>query len=815
MAADYRGTVLKTDGTPLTDKDARKGMRLNIIAGSIGMMFFVVFAGMPFTMFMNAIGASGALIGAILTVQQLAMLLQVPSAWISERLPTRKPFWAFVTLPHRFLWIIPSVIPLFLLPSDPRMGWIIFAAVATSSILAQMGAASWWSWMADFIPSRARSSFWGLRHSVVSASGLGAMLLAGFILDAFPDPRQPGGSLTGFIIVLSAAAIMGTVDILLHMGVPEPKPAAKERGAGFLTQVLAPLRNRDFRWLTLAMATWAFGVGLINQFGSIWLNRTFGIGYSGLSSTVIGAMLGASLAGLLWAYVMDRVGARNFGAIMMFVAPIVGLVWFFPRQTTLTFDLPFLPAVHLSQPVVILTISGFFGGLLYSGVALAQISLASSLLPASGRTMAMAVHWSIVGAVGALGPLVAGNLLDFMTAHPVHWTLPTGTPLGFYHVLILAQIVITWLIAMRMLLRIERRKGEMAFRTALSSLQIGNPLRAFTGAYNIFSMLSSDSVGARADAARKIGEDRVRLAVRDLIERLDDPSYDVREEAAIALGKIGSPDAVEALVRKLEDPDADLGPVIARALRYAHDSGSVDALIRRLQDKDRETVSETARTLGNIGDSRAARALMEVLRGSEDAKVISASSVALAQLGEMAAIYDILPRMQAASNPVLKRTLAVAVGDLLGRPGEFYRVFVKEQRDRGLEVERMLERLREAVTDATPDTLKGEGARVAERIAQLSEVYAAGDHSRLAHLMFDTSIALAALRYGIDFGGDAEGFVEKLVWHDPRFGVGVWYLGLLRDAVAQKPGSVDETSVLLGIYVLSQWSTPERHMDGE
>ena len=99
-------------------------------------------------------------------------------------------------------------------------------------------------------------------------------------------------------------------------------------------------------------------------------------------------------------------------------------------------------------------------------------------------------------------------------------------------------------------------------------------------------------------------------------------------------------------MKKLSDPQADLAPQIARALRRAKDPRSVDALLLRLRDPDRETAAESARALGEIGDLRAADPLLDLLHGSSDMKVVSASSEALARLGAMAAIYEILPRLQ-------------------------------------------------------------------------------------------------------------------------------------------------------------------------
>lgn len=798
---------LKTDGTPLTDAEIRRGMRVNIVAGCLGNMWGNIVGGMPLTMLMKAIGASGVMIGLTSTVGQLAMALQVPSALLAERLPARKAYWAVVVLLHRALWFIPALLPLVVAPDQPWLAGAVVLVVAVSGVLAQLGTAPWWSWMAEFVPAQERARFWGLRHSVVSVASLVAMVVAGWALDQFNDPANPRRVLLGFAVVFGAAALLGVADIVVHLWVPEPKPDGVTREGHLLRRVRQLLANRDFMWLTMSMGIWTFGIGLVGQFGFICLNRVYHIGYGAMSALVISGMVGSSIAGVMWSYVMDRLGARNFGAVMMIVAPLLGAVWFFMRDASVTVDLPLVPAFTLPQPMLLLLVVNVLGGLFYSGVGLAQVSLAAALSPADGRTMAMAVHWSVVGVIGAVGPVVGGKIMDWMDAHPVAWTLPTGAPFNFFQVLVLVQTALAWFVGVRMLLAVRQREGEMAFRTALSHLQVGNPLRVFTGIYNIAAMLSSTTSDGRADAVRKLGEDRMRIAVRDLIEKLDDPSAEVREEAAMALGRIGSPDAVEALVGKLEDPNADLRPQIARALRQTGDRSSVEALVRRLRDGDRETVSETARTLGEIGDARAAEPLMQLLQESRDSKVVSASSEALSKLGEMAAIYEILPRLQETTNPVLKRSLAVAVADLIGEPGEFYRILVREQRDRGTEAERLLGALRETIERATRERMQEEGGALIEKTRQIEQLYAAGQLDGIDDALFKLSIGLAALHYGVEFGGDAEAFVETLIWHDSRFGVGVWYLELMREARG-KPGrkaAADDTDALLGIYALSRW----------
>ncbi len=798
---------IRTDGKALTDVAVNRGLRLNIVAGAMGTFWAVVAGGMPITMFLNGIGASGVLIGLSSTVQQVAMVLQLPAAMMAERIARRKLFWGVMALTHRLLWFGPALLPLFLDGQSKYLAIAVVAVTGLSGVFAQLSGPVWWSWMADLVPAERRAGFWAKRHSLCSVASLIAIWVSGIVLDAYSPAVESGRqSLTGFVILFSLAAFLGSADIVTHLWVPEPKMAGDTPVKGVVSKILAPFANRDFLWLTLGMGAWSFAVGAFAPFGLIYLKNDLGMGYAQMADLVIAGTLGASIAGVLWGYVIDRVGARNFGAITMIVAPLCSLSNFFLLNKNVTLPIPFFHDVTVYQPMLVLLVANVFAGLLYSGVGLSQISLLSALSPVQGRTMAMAVHWSAVGLLGASGPLIGGRLMDWFATHEVKWVMPSGTPFAFLHALILVQIIITWLVAVRLILKIRQREGEMAFRAALSSLQFNNPLRLFTGIFNIYSMLSSTSRGGRAEAARRVGEERLRIAVRDLIAQLDDPATDVREEAAIALGRIGSPDAVEALISKLNDPNADIAPQIARALRHSHDRMAVDVLIRRLGDSDRETVAESARALGEIGDARARDPLMRILQESGDAKVLAATGEALARLGEMAALCDIFTRMNETTNPVLKRSLAVAAGDLLGKPGEFYRVLVTEQRERGAGCGELLGAIQSALEDGATSIGPERLAHLKGKVERLRDLYSSGQPIAVVESLFDMALTLAAIRYGIRHGEDAEALVESIVWFDARFGVGAWYLELLREIGETKGAKgLDSAEILLGFYVVSRW----------
>jgi len=243
-------------------------------------------------------------------------------------------------------------------------------------------------------------------------------------------------------------------------------------------------------------------------------------------------------------------------------------------------------------------------------------------------------------------------------------------------------------------------------------------------------------------------------------------------------------------LRGAADEDGDERVSLAEVYRYAAT----------------RTAVETARTLGEIGDRRAVHPLLETLRQTQDAKVLSASSDALAQLGELAAIYEILPRMRATRNPVLKRSLAVAVGDLLGQRDEFYKILVREQETHASEAMRLLKNIRRQIRARLSPELQIHGEALAVKSGEIEAAYEDRDVGTCAHLLFDLAIGLAALRHGVRFGGNSEVFVEELIWRDQRFGVGVWFLHMLCEGLAEdRPATEapDLVDILLGIYFLA------------
>jgi hypothetical protein len=303
-----------------------------------------------------------------------------------------------------------------------------------------------------------------------------------------------------------------------------------------------------------------------------------------------------------------------------------------------------------------------------------------------------------------------------------------------------------------------------------------------------------------------MGRLRIPIAVGKLIAKLDDPSSEVCEEAAYALGRIGSPEAVDVLIERLEQADSVLKPQIAKSLRFAGSIKGVEPLMKTLFESDRETQVESARALGEIGDRRAVPCLLELLQHTEDPKVALVSGEALAKLRAVAAIYDLLPRMKTTSNPVLKRSLAAAIGDLLGEPGGFYRFLAAEEEEPGIELESVFERLRKNLGKIIQTNMRQNAETLRNIIGTMEEAFEKREHEQAAKGLIDYSVGMCAIRHGIEHGEDAEVMMETLVWHDEKLAIGMWYLGMLLNYENdENPKPVERIDVLIGIYFIDAW----------
>jgi HEAT repeat protein len=255
-------------------------------------------------------------------------------------------------------------------------------------------------------------------------------------------------------------------------------------------------------------------------------------------------------------------------------------------------------------------------------------------------------------------------------------------------------------------------------------------------------------------------------------------------------------------VQRLNDDDEELSPQVARALRKARHPASVDVLVSRLEQDDRETQTESARALGEIGDRRAVGPLRQLFKKSADAKVVSASGEALARLNVFEAVYDLLPRMRASTRPTLRRSLAVALGDLMGRKDQFYSIMIKELNDCGTMTGKLQRRIRNYIKMITEDVNEREALHV--RVQAACDAYEQYDLARAAACLHALVLDLARLVADDPEMQQGRQVAAKIMKQSPKLGVGYWFISDLAFWAETDISRINEVDILLGLYVLSE-----------
>jgi MFS family permease len=760
-------------------------MNLNILLGSCGTLWVTVIA--PGTImnvfFKNQLGTSSGTLGLLVAAVQLASVLNLLSIVIFGRLRRVKPFWIVVTTAHRILGFVPAAVALAVARGGNRVAGAqaILVALAVSWLFANLGTSGWWRWTAEVVPEDIRATFFGRRSAVINAVTMVWFLLATVALDLFK-----GFNIFWIYFVLFAiGGVGGVVEIVLYVLIPEPEPK-EPRPAFQWADVLAPVRNRNFLGFSFSIALWLFSVNILGPFVAPYITASGGIGapITWLGIMMVITQLSYVLTSTSWGILMDRIGRK----------PVVLLGSLYPLSWVAYFFLS--PGNY----VYLLPVTALIQGLLSPAILDGAGQLMLTLTPQRNRTAYVAWYSIIAGIVPAGGALLGGALDDVLS--DFHVTIAGRLPVGGFQVVILLCFVLC-ILSFFILSRIrEGREKPVGF--LLSVLMTPNIFRTFL-TINVLGRGEASTKVARA--LRTVEQGSGAIAVSDIIRRLDDPDSEVREEAARALGRIGSVEAVEPLIRHLKDRHSTIRTYAARSLGRIGDARAVPWLIEGLRSPSEDLTEACCQALGRMGAREALKPLLHLLGEERPEQVILAAGEAMSRLGEFEAALEILPRMHAAESPVLQRQFAIALGNLLGRPGEFYSLVTGDSTARSVALERLqqdAQRNLHALLSSVGHLRGPHDAReaLAGAAMRLRDAAAASEHGALIDALHAVLLDLCRLLSGRAFSEEeALGFAFM---HNPKLGLGLWFASEVKSRLDTLRGTeLLEIDTLLGMYFLA------------
>lgn len=636
-------------------------MNVSIASGATGTLWMIVCAPQAiFNVFVrNELGATSAQLGILVGLLSLASVFQLAAILIYRHLPRRKAFWIITSVIHRLNGPVLAVVAFRAASgADPQTGFrILAAAMIVSWVLTNISSSGWWEWMADLVPISVRARFFGRRSAVSQSVNIVAFFLTTVVLDAAVGP----GRFFVYGVVFLVGGAGGVLDILLHLLIPEPSrtprqaagtpgasPDVESASGGWFTK---PLGNRNFRRFSLATGLVLFAINIAAPFFAPYITDPTAIG---APATWLGIMFVISQLTWIavspaWGTIMDRFGRKPAVMIgLLFTLSWIGYIVLRPSNYTVV-----LPMIAL--------VGGLLAPAFWDGIN--QLML--SLTPSRDRLTYIAWYWTIIGSISAGGSLVGGRLDDRLRGSSFQ---VLGTELMGFHTVVLSSLLLVGL-SLLVLARID--EGPVRPLSYVFS-RVASP-GIFKTFLNIGVLARADDSERAVRTLRAIDSASDDLAVEHVIDRLGDPDADVREEAVRALGRLRSLEARDALIDVLLDPDATNRVAAARALGRIGDRRALPFLIDAMDGGSDELREACAVAMGEIGGDDSVRLLVDLLRGDRSDRVAAGSATALSRLGGFEAAWEIVPRLHRTANPVLRSQLAIALANVLGRPGEFYR----------------------------------------------------------------------------------------------------------------------------------------------
>lgn len=361
------------------------------------------------------LGASNLVIGVLASAPFLGQLLQAPAILLVERLRQRKLISVVGGLAGRAMMALMALSPF--LPPD--MG--IAALVLAQLILCGMGAigsCAWNAWMRDLAPEDRLGWVFARRTAYAAAISLVAGIAAAIVLDRTTEGSAWRSIIFGTLYGLGFLA--GLVSAWLTSRIPEPAmPPRPEVQLGLVGLLREPLADRNFRRLTVFLASWQFAINLATPFFTVFIIRQLGFDMTFVMVLSVVSQLANLVALRNWGALADRFANKS---VLLVAAPtyIVCIVAMIGASQM----------AHGPWLVAYLVVLHLFMGSAVAGATLATTSIALKLSPKGQATAYVATAGLATAIAAGVAPILGGAFADFFAARQfellLRWTSPEG-----------------------------------------------------------------------------------------------------------------------------------------------------------------------------------------------------------------------------------------------------------------------------------------------------------------------------------------------------------------------------------------------------
>jgi MFS family permease len=400
----------------LSEEKLNAGLRAVLKDGLTTQAMTTLTAGVFLVAFALKLGATNEFIGWLAAIPPLTQLVQIPAIYVVEKLRNRKTITVWSALLSR-MFLIPIIfIPFY--AGDARGLSILVSALVCHTALAAIGGCSWNSWMHDLIPHDRLGAFFSRRMLYATGLSLVLSLVAGIYIDYWSDTK-PAYELYGYAILFFFGCAAGFVGVYFLTRIPEPRMAHPQGKVSYLSLLIGPLKDANFKNLIMFLCSWNFAVNLAAPFFTVYMLNRLKFSMAVIVALTIVSQAANMLFLRVWGKFADRFSNKSVLKVSgpLFIFGI--LAWTFttmPERYFLT--MPLLIVIHIVM------------GISTAGITLASGNIGLKLAPKGLATSYLAAMNFFNSLAAASAPILGGIFADFFARRELSWTLTWTSPAG-------------------------------------------------------------------------------------------------------------------------------------------------------------------------------------------------------------------------------------------------------------------------------------------------------------------------------------------------------------------------------------------------
>ena len=366
--------------------------------------------------------------GAVLTIPQLTILIQVPVSVFLARRGGIKKVSILSWMILKPLFILLGLVPL--LGSDLPAGAALVLAVLVmlvASSLMWIGDIGLNIWFGSMIPPACKGRFFSTRQRMITLFNVGFALLIAGLLPALQDNPYK------YTILFGLAGLSGILDAVTYVRIRPPEGAFQplQRALGRpvrLRSFAEPFRDRRYRPFLGFSILWYFALSLAGPYFNVFMLQTIG---SSLGEQTIYMQIIPGLATFLF---IRRTGRLNdlYGnrPVMLLSAGIVCC-------------LPLLWLMVTPNTMILVAVANILGGIFAATIDLSVLNMSIFFSDAERRSVyltARSISTILLGVVPAmlLGGLLSDTFGNLLADKEIAFVL--GQRLNSFHILLMLSI---------------------------------------------------------------------------------------------------------------------------------------------------------------------------------------------------------------------------------------------------------------------------------------------------------------------------------------------------------------------------------------